>query len=145
MSAWGKSWGMAWGNAWGLLDKPYLDLSHSERLYVRTQLASFFAEQDVAQITAHAESNNVSVRVASEALALSSAPSILLVPTRHPIAAQRNPASPKLLRQPPKKQTTTERELTAYVYTRQPSAVATAAQWQARVTQPAAQQLFLRS
>ena len=66
MPAWGKSWGKSWGSAWGALTQPYVDLTHAERVYVRTLLHKAYVEASVAQIVIHAEKFNVSVLEAIE-------------------------------------------------------------------------------
>ena len=68
MPAWGKSWGKSWGSAWGALTQPYVDLTHAERVYVRTLLHKAYVESSVAQIVVHAEQFNISVLEAIEQL-----------------------------------------------------------------------------
>lgn len=68
MSAWGKSWGFAWGNAWGLLERPYVDLSNAERVYVRELLSAIYVRDDVEQIVSVAATQQISVVDAEQVL-----------------------------------------------------------------------------
>ena len=51
---------------WGVASQPYVDLTHAERVYVRTLLYKAYVEASVAQIVIHAEKFNVSVLEAIE-------------------------------------------------------------------------------
>ena len=51
---------------WGVASQPYVDLTHAERVYVRTLLHKAYVEASVAQIVIHAEKFNVSVLEAIE-------------------------------------------------------------------------------
>ena len=53
---------------WGVASQPYVDLTHAERVYVRTLLHKAYVEASVAQIVIHAEKFNVSVLEAIEQL-----------------------------------------------------------------------------
>ena len=53
---------------WGVASQPYVDLTHAERLYVRTLLDRAYVESSVAQIVVRAEQFNISVLEAIEQL-----------------------------------------------------------------------------
>lgn len=53
---------------WGVASQPYVDLTHAERVYVRTLLYNAYVESSVAQIVVHAEQFDISVLEAIEQL-----------------------------------------------------------------------------
>ena len=53
---------------WGVASQPYVDLTHAERVYVRTLLYKAYVESSVAQIVVHAEQFDISVLEAIEQL-----------------------------------------------------------------------------
>ena len=53
---------------WGVASQPYVDLTHAERVYVRTLLHKAYVESSVAQIVVHAEQFDISVLEAIEQL-----------------------------------------------------------------------------
>ena len=53
---------------WGVVTQSYVDLTHAERVYVRTLLHKAYVESSVAQIVVRAEQFNVSVLEAIEQL-----------------------------------------------------------------------------
>ena len=53
---------------WGVASQPYVDLTHAERVYVRTLLCKAYVESSVAQIVVHAEQFDISVLEAIEQL-----------------------------------------------------------------------------
>ena len=53
---------------WGVASQPYVDLTHAERVYVRTLLHKAYVESSVAQIVVRAEQFNISVIEAIEQL-----------------------------------------------------------------------------
>ena len=67
-SKWFFSAGFFSDGFWGVATQPYVDLTHAERLYVRTLLDRAYVESSVAQIVIHAEKFNISVIEAIEQL-----------------------------------------------------------------------------
>ena len=53
---------------WGVASQPYVDLTHAERVYVRTLLHKAYVESSVAQIVVRAERFDISVLEAIEQL-----------------------------------------------------------------------------